>query len=243
MRSGVARSERRGISRLPVLALASGALLATLCGSMADAGITTSTGAVNVRTAPTGTLNASTLESNTNIEVWFERVIVNPGAQSLDHVGAGLVDNPLPIGLNQPNPRTITVGEALSYFIHVDQVDGSGNTTFSGSITFSAPIIGVWYTGGGLGGGDAQWAPGGLTYGNPGTRGWELSAGTEDFTISADFRTLTINNSVGDGQMDQIRVLVNPEPGSGLLAGLGVLGLAAFVRRRRKKRRRAARAG
>ena len=92
---------RRGTSRGARLAftLVTGVVFLATSAISAEAGITGTTGAVNVVTAPTSppTLTAGTRESNANIDVWFERVIINAGSQSFDHAGAGTtVNNPFP---------------------------------------------------------------------------------------------------------------------------------------------------
>ncbi len=242
MRSIQPIRRRSDLGRFVALVILSGAALSMWGSAVAQAGITGSTGAVNVRAAPGGTLSDGSLESDTQIQVWFESRVGNAGSQSFDHVGAGLVNNPFVIGANRPSPSTVIVGEGLSYMIHIDQTTDTTAINYSGTVTFSAPILGVWFTTGGLGGSDAQWKPAGLTIGTLTNRNWDLSpnGAARDFTISTNLRTLTINQQNGVNEIDQIRVLINPEPSSAMLAGLGVLGLAALVRRRRKRDSRAA---
>jgi len=240
MRSIQPTRRRSDLGRFVALVMLSGAALSMWSDAVAQAGITGSTGAVNVRAAPGGTLSDGSLESDTQIQVWFESRISSPGAQNMDHVGAGLVDSTI-FG-NLPTAGTVTPGEALSYFVHIDQTTDAANIQYTGSVTFSAPILGLWFSTGGLGGSDAQWKPAGLGFGTQTNRNWDLFpfGAARNFTISANQRTLTINQENLPNEIDQIRVLVNPEPSSAILAGLGVLGLAALVRRRRKRALRAA---
>ena len=224
--------------------------LAVLLGlhATAEAGIQSHSAGITVRNAPQGTLNSNTIESDTAIFAWFERLIVTPGSQTFDHTGSGTVSNGGAFGANRPSPGTVTPALAESFVVHFDQA-GSGNATMSGeTITFDRAIIGVWHTSSGLYGSDTQWAPNGLTYGpNSATglnaRPYELGgSGTSDrYSISTDLRTITILNSytINSG-VDQLRILVNPEPSSWALMGLGIAGLGGVVLRRRRRRASAA---
>jgi len=221
------------------------ALLAILCaGAPALAGIASTSANVNVVSHPTGNLASGSLESDTSFFLWAEGALVNPGAQSLGHVGAGLVNSN-----GSANPATVTRSYAESYMLHFDKVGSSGGNVIiqNQAITFTETIIGVWFSNSGTNGlpsSDGQWAPAGLTYTNGlAFRPFELgtSGNDERFVISADLKTITILNArtAGNGT-DQLRILVNPEPGTFALMGLGVLGLASLVLRRRRAARRAA---
>ena len=205
----------------------------TLAATTADAGIASTSGAISVIAHPTGTLASNNLESDTTIYAWFEQTIVNPGTQSFDHRGAGTVNSN-----GSANAGSATPGLAESYIVHFDHAGGGSASISGASITFDEAIIGVWQTTGGLSGSDAQWTPAGLTYGALFARRYELGTGgnSDRYSISADLRTITILNTftVGNG-VDQLRILVNPEPSTIALMGLGVLGLASIVRRRRRK--------
>ena len=143
-------------------------------------------------------------------------------------------------------PGVIAAGtDYVSYFLHMDRATAGpvsiNNPPNDWSITFTHTILGAFTTTGGLNGSDAQFGPAGLTY-NGGTRpGFESPQGL--FSITNGGYTLTIDRlafgaTAGVGistDVDQIRVLINPEPSTWALFGLGALGLGGFVRRRRRR--------
>ena len=108
-------------------------------------------------------------------------------------------------------------------------------------ITFDKPIVGVFPLNNALNNSDATFAPAGLTYGyTNNNRDFELGNGNnrDRFSISADRMTLTILNvRAGNNNMDQLRVLIAPEPSTWALFGLGAVGLGVVVRHRRRRRR------
>jgi hypothetical protein len=191
-------------------------------------------GSITQIAAPTGTLNGNTLESDTTMYLWFETTVTSPGSLNVDHVGTGTVNSS-----GSANPQTIAPAFVESYVVHFDQA-GGGNATLTATITFDHAITGIWHSTGGLGASDGTFAPSGLTYGSLGARGLELGTNSSQdrYSISSDGLTLTIIQVRGAGNdVDQLRILVSPEPGTGALLGMGVLALIGVVVRRRSARR------
>jgi hypothetical protein len=232
------------MTRFPTFALAISAAL--LLSAPAFAGIVSTGAGVTVVTAPTGTLSEAnaTYESNTSFFVWDEGTQVLGGSVTTDWSGTGAVSSTSQLG-------AFSVGaaghEVTSYYMRFDKVgSAAGSVTINAAsnavITFDHTIIGVMTADATLAATDGTFAPAGLTYGDtvgsPNFRGFDINgAGTSDrFSISADGRTLTIVFSQLNNQgVDALRILINPEPGTLALFGLGVLGLAGAVSRRRRK--------
>jgi len=202
--------------------------------SSAFAGIVTTGSVISVATPPADNANG-TLTSASLIYVWYEGKTTTASAVTLERDGATGNFN----GLGGPT-STLAAGSTVdSFLVHFDTP--SGTTTLSNaaqqSITFNNEILGVILSTVQLGATDTTFGASGTTYTSPNGRGMESS---DLFTISADRRTLTIRSlRVGAAFVDDLRVIVNPEPGTFALFGLGVLALGGLITRRRKRRPRA----
>ncbi len=203
----------------------------------ADAGIQSVGGAMEQIGAPTGfaPLASNDVESETNIRIWYESTVKINGTIAMDHVNDGL--GTLVSSNASANPGNVTFDIADSFLVHFDQENAVGANTvdLTGSVVFDRNIIGIWHSTGGLSGSDATWEPVLSAYGGSlQARPYEL--GSDRYRIEADNRTLTIVNTrtIGSG-VDQLRILVSPEPGSGALLAFGIAGLVLRARRRRRR--------
>jgi len=226
--------------------------LVLLASTTAQAGIVATSANVSTVTPAPFTTGApgSLNEGNTTYEsgagatittptyfLWEEGLYQGTSGNS-DWAGTGLVSTNTQLG------SFAFGGEVTSYYLRFDPSGqaGGAQTVTNASITFDKRIIGVFVTGTSQANSDAAFAPTGLTYGDfvgGNQRGMELNgAGTSDrFTISANGLTLNIVFSQAGGQnVDSLRVLINPEPGTLALFGLGLLGLGSLVGRRRRRK-------
>ena len=124
-------STRRGVTSRRHAALAAGAVLAAAAviaaPASAGASVTSATGAVQIVDGP-ASVAFGAYESNTSIRVFDEsQITIDKGAMPL---GAG------------PAPAAQTVACVQSHMVHFDAI-GSAHVRLSGSVTFSAAIVGV----------------------------------------------------------------------------------------------------
>jgi len=105
--------------------------------------------------------------------------------------------------------KTIPAGTAVdSYFVFFDPV-GSQSSTSSGSITMGAEIVGLIVLDATLNATDKVLGRAGTAYATGrGCRGFE--SGQERITLSADRRTLTINNFYSTFPGENVRILTLP---------------------------------
>jgi len=145
------------------------------------------------------------------------------------------------VGVNIDTPGTHTNGFSTvastlaagtgvnSYYLSFDLANDSG-TAYSPTFTieFDQPILGIITGNTQLDGSDAQLGAAGTTYptGNVG-----LEDNATD-TIAWSGNTLTVTLRVGGANLDQLRILTVPEPGSLLPAVMGLIGLLACGGRR-----------
>lgn len=204
------------------------AALAALSAQSAFAafGIVGTTGNV-VETAQPASATVGTLESNSNVSVWFESNGALASAVSTDASAPGTYST-----FASLTGGSIASGTNVSsYMLHSDTV-GSAHVQFSGSVTFSGKILGVIVLNKNLVASDFLTM---TSHSNHKSRGYEM--GSDRFTISADGKTLTLNRLDTSTIQDEMRIItaVVPEPASiAIWSTVGlVLGGAAW--RRRKK--------
>jgi hypothetical protein len=207
-------------------------MLASFQAGTAEAGIISTTGAIDVLTSPPLSLKLGGLTSNTELFTFQESSNLTLSQNiPVDVTTAGTYQSK-----GSLTPGTISAGtEVDSYFLHSQPVNQP--QVYFGSITFSSPILGLIVTGLGLDTTDALLRAAGTTYptGNVG-RGLELSP-TEDYVSpSSDLKTLSVHFTTHD-DIDEVRVITAavPEPSSLILA---VPSLVALPLLRRLIRRR-----
>lgn len=125
-----------------------------------------------------------------------------------------------------------------SYFLHYD-IFQNGFGTATGSITFGSAIIGLQFRDRTLDKAHAFVGQAGVTYQTSSKLDGTLDSSGQDFVqISADRRTLTFQLAV-QPHVDTLRIFTDvtpvPAPGSMLLYGLGMAGVAGVRLRSRSR--------
>lgn len=208
-------------------------LLAANCGT-ANAGVIAVAGqVVNDGQLVSQDLSKDALVSDTvNVAHLFTEQTSFQAAVDLqlDITSSGFVNVP-----SGASPGIVAAGTPFhSYFLHYDIFeDGVG--TASGSITFDNPIIGLQVFDRTLDKAHAIVGQAGVTYQTSSTLDGTLDSSGQDWVvISADRKSLDYRMAVLP-QVDTIRIFTQvPEPGSMVLLGLGLAGVAGARLRRRR---------
>lgn len=173
------------------------------------------------------------VESDTHALGFFERGAVTlAGAVQVDATAPGTYTSDASL-----TGGSVEAGQKVrSFFVHFDPVGTQSVRNRDGFVTFDAPILGVIATTTKLNNSDVSLGAPGTTYptGTDGLRGLEMNP--DNFTISADRRTVSFSMAAST-TVDQFRVLTDaegvvPEP-SALALFLPALGAAAILRRRK----------
>ena len=154
---------------------------------------------------------------------------------TLDLTNTGLVTAP-----SGAIPGVLSAGTLFdSYFLHYD-IFQNGFGIATGSITFGSAIIGLQFRDRTLDKAHAVVGQAGVTYQTSSKLDGTLDSSAQDFVqISANRRTLTFQLAV-QPHVDTLRIFTEvaevPEPGSMLLFGLGMAGVAGAKLRSRSRR-------
>jgi len=212
--------------RSPLVVALAVALISGPLAVVADAAIVGTEGEVQA-CQPPASLAQGGAESDTNVSMFAERQNVTVGAPiSVDATGPRIAfgsavqyDDPSQLG-----GGTVPSGTVVdSFYFHTDPVgQPAGGVTFSGTATFSAPILGVIVSANKLAASDGQLALPGQTTEQV-NRGYELGP-QEWFSLSTDNRTLQFQVHTYL-HVDDIRVITQhdtaPEGGTNTACGNG----------------------
>lgn len=124
---------------------------------------------------------------------------------------------------------TLPAGTYSSWFFHADK-DGD-NQTFTGTITFDRPVVGIVYKPPRLNDTDPTFGIPTTTYASGPARGVELDGAANYFSISItpDRRVIEIQTVVAHN-LDNMRFLFVPEPSSWVLLAVGLVAVVAGKR-------------
>jgi hypothetical protein len=194
------------------------------------AAIISTTGQVSIISPPPSVVVNTGLLSNTTEFLFQETAnFVLPSAVEVNATLPGTYNSNASL-----TPGSIPSGTDVdSYYLHSNSVDAT-NQSYSGSITFSTPVLGLIVL-------DAQFASSNGILGAPGTaysssgQGYELGS-PDVISLSADRLTVTFSNSLSTAS-DDVRIITAspvPEPATVILSAIG-LGWVAVLRRRRTR--------
>jgi len=163
-----------------------------------------------LKITPPPSVRLDALENNQNAFFFAERVSsVLPSAITVDATLPGTYNS-----VGSLTPGAIPLGTVVdSFLLHADPFDPNNGVSYSGSLTFLNPILGVIAMSGGLDQTDAILGAPGTLYpvpGNEPARGFELGF-PDMFVISPDGKTLTFSNVAG-GADDQLRIVTAASP-------------------------------
>ena len=220
---------RRTVCGYALLSLA--VMLACFRAETAKAGIISTTGDIDALASPPPSVQLGRRRSDTELFTFQESSNLTLSRNvRVDITSAGTYQSDSSL-----TPASISEGTVVdSYFLHSEPLNQP--KVYTGSITFSTPVLGVIVLSAGLDSTDALLgAPGTLYPGGLLARGLELSP-TEDFvTLSSDLKTLSVQFTTHDA-VDEVRILTAavPEPATLILAVPAILALPLlrrFVRR------------
>jgi len=210
-----------------------GVLLAGCLGSGGSMGaILGVTGDIDALATAPPSVKLGHLTSNTDIFAFTEHTgLTLPSDVAVNITAPGTYDSTASL-----TPGTVAAGTVVdSYLLHADTA--SGSHMFDGTVTFSAPILGVLVLSHALNVSDPiLGAPGTAYPTGDSERGLELKPDQDFVSLSSDMRTLTVHYFT-HGNIDELRVLtaVTPEPSSLVIAGGGMLFLTAALRLKKRR--------
>ena len=198
-------------------------LLALMATSPLPGGIVGTTGNIQIVSPPASIL-PNVFESDSFVRLFTERTnFILPQAASVDVTSPGTYNGTGPL-----TPGSVPIGSMVnSYYLIFDPVGTTGGASFSGTVTFDAPILGIAGLDTALNNTDFAGAPGTIYPTGVGGRAFDFALGTvsgDELTLSADRRTITISGGAGPAQ-DELRVFVSavPEPSTVFLCLAGLI--------------------
>lgn len=156
---------------------------------------------IEVLSSPPADVAEGALESSDTLRVFLESQFTVSGGFDVDHAAAGFVNSEGAL-----IPEQIADGQRVkSYYIHFDPISNVA-ASHSGTITFTAEILGVLVLESSVNDTDGSLGAGGTFYDVDGA----LELMPDSFEIAANRRTITVNATASSSR-DRMRVLVaNP---------------------------------